>query len=112
MEDGNLLFNAAARIMETDIRMEETDIVHKSDGILPGGYTGLLLEQIQNSQEQEHNSYEEVDLRILLEIFKGMITIAGCSCAVFTAAAAAANSSCCRINYCNKVRNLNHVNVI
>ena len=37
MEDGNLLFNAAARIMETDIRMEETDIVHKSDGILPGG---------------------------------------------------------------------------
>jgi len=46
MEDGNLLFNAAARIMETDIRMEETDIVHKSDGILPGGYTGLLLEQI------------------------------------------------------------------
>ena len=59
MEDGNLLFDAAARIMETNIRMEQANIVQKSNVILPGGYKDLMMEQIRNSQEQaDRNSYE------------------------------------------------------
>ncbi|RLN23985.1 hypothetical protein C2845_PM07G21170 [Panicum miliaceum] len=54
--------------MGTNIRLEETDIADKLDMYLAGGYTTLMLEQIRNSQEQQHNSYKATENPYLQEI--------------------------------------------